>query len=356
MSKNKIDFSVAYGEFPSFEGICPTDDNFFSVYQAALSWCASAFSSDELKAFTIEYLSKGDEIVTGLELVPSYCFNSIGKIAYIRMGGNPVSDETMDFYNKHLFNIRKMANNLHLNKSNNASATKQKPHKYYVHYVGSLLEDLIDENVMLSSTTCYETLLKHKSRNGFLTDLRERFTNAYDEYSKARSDYSEYFEDVSDDDIAYRMRCYNRILEDIESVIQNKRATRKSVVKRASIERKVKNVNYCQSDNELKIQSADPSTIIGASIVLLYNKKNRRLTVLVAADDTGLQVKGTTICGFDDNKSICKTVRNPEKHLPEFRRADRHRRIEVLMGSIKGKNYDVSGRIGSNTLILKSIK
>lgn len=356
MAKEKTEFAISHGEFPSFDGIEVGSSEYNRLYDWALNWCSAAFSSEQLKSITIEYLTTGAESVINLDLVPAYNFKAVGKISYIRMQGIDILDDTLVFYNKKLAEIRKIASALLQEKMLKAKLTpKPRSPIHDIWYVGNALEDLIDENRFLKTSDGYELLVKYKTRQGLLTAIKERFKEAHGEYLKARTEFSEYFEGVSDKEIDYRLRCYNRILEEVDSVAQNKKASRKKVARRASTERKVKNVAYCQSDSDLKIQSVDPTLIIGAPMLLLYNKKRRRITVLVAADENGLSVKGTTIQNFNSDKSVSKTLRKPEKQISEFRRANRARRVDVILSNIRGKASPASGRLNADTLILKVI-
>lgn len=356
VKKKKTDFEISHGVFPIFETLSVTDPTYQTTYAAALNWCSAAFTVEELKGIFLAYLEKGDESTQHFELVPAYRFTSVGKIAYIRMQGNPVTNATVLFYNNKVQELRKLAIRLYEEKKQkDAVQPVTRSPLFDTWMVGERLEDFIDSKVMLNTSVGYDLLVTYRSRQGLLKSLQNRFRTAQDEYRKARSEYAEYFENVKDDDIKYRLRCYARILDDIESVMQNKKLQRKKVQRRASAERKVKKVIYCQSDLDLKIQSADPSSIIGAPMLLLFNKKRRRITVLVAADETGLSVKGTTVQNFDPVRSVSKTLRHPDRQVLEFRRATRARRIDVLMSNINSKAFEASGRLNADTLLLKVV-
>lgn len=356
MVKKRTDFETAYGTFPSFGELTPGDEGYTSVYNAALNWCAAAFTAEELKAQFITYLEDGDELVTNFDLVPAHYFVGVGKIAYVRRQGVSVSEQTLAYYDRNLKEIRKVANKRAIEKAKqDACKPVVRSPLFDIYRVGEALEDLIDAERLLNTSDGYDLLVKNKTRQGLLKALKERFRQAQDEYLKARTEHKEYFETVPANAVKYRLRCYARILEDVEAIMHNKKAARKKVVRRASTEKKVKNVTYCQVDEDLKIQSADPTAIIGAPMVLLYNRKRRRITVLVAATAEGLTVKGTTVQGFDSEKSVTKTLRNPQRQVTEFRRADRARRIDVLLGQIRGKSFSASGRLNADTLILKVV-
>ncbi|NJO61036.1 MAG: hypothetical protein HC836_23080 [Richelia sp. RM2_1_2] len=221
------------------------------------------------------------------------------------------------------------------------------------YYVADTLENFIDDKTLLTSNNSYELLREYKTKQGLLKFVRDKFVLAHKEYILARTDYAEYFNGVSNEDIKYRIRCYQRIIEDIDAVVHNKKATKNKIMKRASSEKKVAKVTYCQNDDDLKIQSADPVAIIGAKAVVLYNRRRKRLIKLVSDSESGLSIKGTTIFGFNLELSGTKTLRKPPIQLQAFRHADRIKRVNILFDDIRGKMFNTSGRLSDDVLIVK---
>jgi len=220
--------------------------------------------------------------------------------------------------------------------------------------VRDMLEDMIDNNEI---DKAFHLLNKVKSKSGVITYLQNLFTEAKWEMENARGEeLSEYFVGVTDEEIETRLKGYVRFLTDIESITQNKRAKRKTKV-RGAVAKAVSNVNYRVSDPELKVSSIDPSTVIGVKGLLTFNVKSRRISYFVTADESGLQISGTTIKNFDEDKSIAKTLRKPEDQLQHFRKAPGIRRVNVLLkDTIRGKVFKVGGRINKDTLLLKVFK
>jgi hypothetical protein len=350
----KIEFNDIYGEAISLEGLEPGTPVYSSAYAKLLNWVSAAFDRVELKAFTLEYLTRGDIPTTHLDLVEDWRFTTVGKVAWIRMQGNPVSDETIAFFDRHLKELRTFAEQkVQEKKSTELCVVRQRSPQEDAWRVANMLEDMIDANLLLGSEAGYDLLVRYKTRQGLLTALRQRFTEALEEYANARTLYAEYFEKVTDAEISNRIRCYTRILEDIESVQLNKRAQRKKIKIRASVERKVRDVHFRAADSELKITSVDPTSVLGAGMLITYNIKLHRIGIYVATNGDGLQIQGTTLKNFDAEKSYAKTLRKPEEQVAHFRRAVAQHRIKVLTDGIRGKTFPISGRINSDTLLLK---
>jgi hypothetical protein len=112
-------------------------------------------------------------------------------------------------------------------------------------------------------------------------------------------------------------------------------------------------VTYKDEDIDLGINSVDPTNLVGATAAVIYNTKNRHCEVYFAEDGKKLSVNGSKIINFDEKKSVGRTLRNPEADLPHWNRAPTVRRLEVLLGQIKGKNWNLTGKFNRNTMILK---
>lgn len=114
-------------------------------------------------------------------------------------------------------------------------------------------------------------------------------------------------------------------------------------------------VKYLKSDAELKVTSIDPVEIVGAQQLWVFNVKYRKLGVFVASDPQGLTVKGTTVKNFDEVKSVQKTVRKPEKKIPEVMGAGKVA-LRKTMDDIKAKAAKLKGRLNGEVLLLKVVK
>lgn len=95
------------------------------------------------------------------------------------------------------------------------------------------------------------------------------------------------------------------------------------------------------------IKSVEPAEIIGASVLFMFNSKNRALTVFHCPE--GFQIKGTTIQNHADT-SYSKTLRWPDKQLPQILDA-----VDPVawLDAIKAVAKPVTGRINKHCLLLK---
>jgi hypothetical protein len=72
----------------------------------------------------------------------------------------------------------------------------------------------------------------------------------------------------------------------------------------------------------------------------------------VAAEYQELGVKGTSITGFDEHKSVQKTLRKPEEQLKEFKGAGKVA-LRKFLEDIKAVDIKLNGRLNEDTILLK---
>jgi len=146
---------------------------------------------------------------------------------------------------------------------------------------------------------------------------------------------------------------YQEIMSACDMLAQEAKVNRKprktKVVPKDKIVAKLK---YMKSNEPLKLVSVNPTDIIGSKELWIFNTKTRKLGKYVAAEFQDLGVKGTTITGFDEFKSIQKTVRKPEEKLKEFKAAGKVQ-LRKFLEEINATDTKMNGRINEDTVLLK---
>ena len=117
-------------------------------------------------------------------------------------------------------------------------------------------------------------------------------------------------------------------------------------------EKLIAKLKYMKTNEPLKLVSVNPTDIIGVGELWVYNTKNRKLGRYVAAEFQTLGVKGTTITGFDEFKSVCKTLRKPEEKLKEFNAAGKVQ-LRKFLDDINATDTKMNGRINEDIILLK---
>ena len=124
------------------------------------------------------------------------------------------------------------------------------------------------------------------------------------------------------------------ILADIEAYAKTKKAVKVARVKKAPNKQKlVSKVKYAKDNTQYKVASIDPVSIIGATELYVFNVKTRKLGRYVADSHMAtLSIKGTTVIGFDTQVSTQKTLRKPERQIPEFTGSSKAAKRKFLNG------------------------
>ena len=146
---------------------------------------------------------------------------------------------------------------------------------------------------------------------------------------------------------------YQEIMSACDMLAQEAKVNRKprktKVVPKDKLVAKLK---YMKSNEPLKLVSINPTDIIGAKELWIFNTKTRKLGKYMASEFQDLGVKGTTITGFDEFKSIQKTVRKPEEKLKEFKAAGKVQ-LRKFLEDINATDTKMNGRINEDTVLLK---
>ena len=175
----------------------------------------------------------------------------------------------------------------------------------------------------------------------------------------------EAYEDVSDETIKKGIQAYDNIFEACDYMISIANANRKPRKKKEkSPEQLVAKMQYKKEDTKLELKSIDPAEIIYAEELWVYNTKTRKLGHYVARTldprglnrpGTGLMIQGTSVKGFDEEKSIQKTLRKPEQQLKEFANSGPKKVLEFY-DAIKTMGIKLNGRINTEVLLLRAVR
>ena len=138
------------------------------------------------------------------------------------------------------------------------------------------------------------------------------------------------------------------------TMLQQEAKATKKPRKQKSInkEKVVAKLKYKKTDEPLKLVSVNPIDIIGSKELWVYNTKNRKLGKYVAAEYQELGIKGTTITGFNETLSVCKTLRKPSEQLKLFASAGKVV-LRKFLDEINAVDTKMNGRINEEMVLLK---
>jgi len=148
-----------------------------------------------------------------------------------------------------------------------------------------------------------------------------------------------------------------RFVADLLAAIQEyrgvKKAVKKARVRKApSKEKVVSKLKYNKSDAKLRLVSINPVDIIGSQELWIYNTRTRKLGRYVAEAMGQLGIKGTSIVGYDEVKSVAKTLRKPEEQLKDFAKAGKVA-LRSFLKDIKAVEVVLNGRLNEETILLR---
>jgi hypothetical protein len=228
----------------------------------------------------------------------------------------------------------------------------------------SFIADLEDELDILFKTNYKHvfSLYEHMAKAGITQSDAKA---AIDYYKPILADVLANPKDFSGTKTQYKLyvKFLQMLVDDATKYYQNTKAVSKKprvskkktvVVKTKPNSELIKKLNYKKDNVELKLVSINPESIIGSSGLIVFNDKYKTISILVANENETLTVKGTTIFNFNETLSFTKTVRKPEI-IPELLSGNMTA-VKRKLSEIKTKSKETTGRINSDTLILKAFK
>jgi hypothetical protein len=125
------------------------------------------------------------------------------------------------------------------------------------------------------------------------------------------------------------------------------------VTKPKTADKVVAKLKFQKEHTELKIVSIDPTKIVGARELWVFNTKYNVLTHYWS--EHGFSVKGTTIDMIDEGRSRQKKLRKPTDTLPLIT-GSTSKAAERAFDNLKTKETIPNGRINEFTVILRAVK
>ena len=156
-----------------------------------------------------------------------------------------------------------------------------------------------------------------------------------------------------------QLKAYVEFLRSIVSCAETTATTVKARKPRKKKEKPasaiVSKLKFKEKDDELKLVSVDPKQIVGCNQLWVFNTKYRTMAVYNAMGPAGLNVKGSSIIGFDEKTSIVKKLRKPSEQIKKLMDGGKII-LRKYMDDIKCKPKEATGRINNETILLRTIK
>jgi hypothetical protein len=329
----------------------------------ALNWYNYFFEPKEGRKFILEFMETVDmpkAAMTMFNRLPDFQINSTtAALARMYIMGWEDSERRKKVESRIMELCRKGADLVAEDKKQ-AAVKAVVPQKLPVNDLINDIEQMIDEES--ESLSGFYEWLKNKSAKP--TDVRgvmEYYAGWFAELAEASErnadpQLKEAYAYLTKKQLKERVDLFSGIIADCESYLSN---SRKSVVRKPrktkpkTADKLVGKLKFQKEHTELKIVSIDPTKIIGARELWVFNTKYNVLAHYVS--EQGLSVKGTTLQGFNEESSQQKKLRKPADTLPLIT-GSTAKAAERAFENLKTKEASTNGRINEFTVILRAIK
>lgn len=325
-------------------------------YTQALNWYNYEYDIDQARTWLLEYMKRGNyskQDVAAVRRSNKYAIpTTLGWQARMMMNGNELSQSSMDFFKDRLTQCIGSSAAVEENDEAAKPVVSIQDRTLAKHNAihAQVEADIIDERASM-----YDFLIREEMTAAAATFLKEKYAPIYDEVCGDDEDTKEVYGKGLKAERAY----WKTVIDDLDRFIANKKVVKVRKPRSKKVKSAVdltKGLNYLKEYGALKIVSINPAEIIGASQLWTYNTKYRKLTQFVARGPSGLQVKRTTLDGFDPDKSMTKRVgHRPEESINGVLRAGKVA-LRTIMSDLKNQPEAAKGRINNDTVLLRVIK
>jgi len=347
-----------------------SEEDFEHHLRRSFRWYNYMFSSKELKKYVIEWLQENTklnarEISIFAKSSDQFCPITICSLVMAYRRGMPMKEK----YREHIVRVvtKIIDENQNLVQLEPTAAKRSdvkvptiadRVAEKTAEYIGEV-EGLIDDFIFNKKEfNLYNWLKEHNVPQGSIVKFRQTISRQQLEFAEALegkdAQLKEAYRGFSKARLKQIVTFYEKLWGDLDSYAQSKKVARKVRVKKSpSKDKLVSKLKYLKEDRELKLTSINPVDIIGATKLWVYNTKTRKL-YRYQADELAstLSIKGTTILGYDEVKSVGKTIRKPAEVLSKFMKASKIQ-LRKFLDDINAVEARANGRINEDTILLK---
>ena len=152
------------------------------------------------------------------------------------------------------------------------------------------------------------------------------------------------------------------IVSACDSIIAESKANRKPrKISRKSPEKVVEKLKYKVADEKYAISSVPAHKMIGANCLVVFNTKNRKLGIYYTSvedptgagrEGSGLNLKGQTLQRYNEEKSVCWTLRKPADQLQEVKALNTRKKFENWIEKLTTTPTKMNGRLNPETVLI----
>jgi len=356
-----------------------TDSKIKEKFLASCAWYNYFHDQKQSREWLYDFVTANNdfdtEMVDCLKVLDDYDLPStLGWVARMLENGAPLTVKIIESFNKRLekgFLKGVDLSHTKKKKAKNIEGPKLSIQERVLLKAESVIGDFEDafETFLLSNCTgtSFKAYKYFESNSisgvvaGKLIDPFTQMKDVYDKVLKARLtidadktseevDLVEGYSHLKHREVKKIIKFFSDIVDDCTKWNDNKKTDRKPRKKKTvSLDKKIKNVLYLKDHSDLKMKSVNPTKLIGAKRVMLYDTKTNLFSVYTS--DCGMELNRTVLLNYDESKSLAKKVRNSmigdlSKGAP--------RSVMKRLKDHSTKEQELTGRINRNTIILKA--
>ena len=381
MAERKVPFGSFLGwPKPDFTKTKKANKTYDSHYRGALMYAHYEMNKSDLKKETLKYLkTHKSPLYESAKECNEYCFTTVGKYFYILNHGGELPDNislTLDatlekIVNEEKARVQALAQrslseekedsspkaDIKVAPANVQDRLRERAREVAGEIEGWLDEFILDKKSPIKTTEEFVTLFKAQElKSPHMRHMNQIFANRATQVSDVVAggdkDLAEGYSNYTKPELKKLNQFYQNLVAAcgmMQEAAKAVRAPRKK--KPVSQEKLVAKLKYKKEDPTLGIASVNPTQILGAREIWVYNTKTRKLAQYKAIDADGLSVKGASILSFS-TQSKEKTLRKPAETLADFKKASKVK-LRTFLDELTTVDTTPNGKLNENHVILR---
>jgi hypothetical protein len=326
----------------------------------ALNWYNYVYDNEKAKTWVLDYMKKegySKSDISALRRAPKHAtITTVGWLARIQANGNELTDHNLEFMKKRIAAMIKTGGKetAEVKEVVKPVVDIQARIRTRATNLITMIEEELDGVMNGGTFDIYSFLQRHEVTPQIAGYIRDYYLPMKEESELN----DEQVKEAYGKKIKFWRTFYCTLIADCDKFINNKKA----VKIRKPREKKVKSavdvvkaLKYQKEEPSLRIVSVHPTEIVGCNQLWVYNTKYKKLTQYISMSPNGLQVKGTTLIGYDPELSVTKSLRKPDVTIAELLKVGKVA-IRTFMAGLKTSASAPNGRINEQTILLRVIK
>jgi len=204
----------------------------------------------------------------------------------------------------------------------------------------------------------YKYLTDNKTSSAVANRIPEQYQEMVDEITEAMEGKDEQLKEgyshMNKGEKKAFLTFVKKIISDTNRYTENNKPIRKPrKAKQYTATKLVEKLSYLDHDPVNQVKSIDPTKIISAKQLWLFNSKTNEIIKYDQIDRGGLSVKGTTLQNYNPKTSSSKKLGVKTEQVINRILEGGTITLNKCMSEINSKASEVTGRINNNMIILK---